>query len=406
MAFELAPVSGRDRALAAAQHRAVLRRDVADALARSRRFVAVAPLPTDGDGLNEGLDGAEQALADAVAEILDHLRREQHGLSGEQVCWLAELAVELQRLHGQVREVVLDRAVAALGAVGHDTARADGEESVDDRLRRAVRDLVEVGGFDRALLLRFHENRMEAVATDFRMEDAWARDCLAHSLLHPAPLGPELLEWQVARSGRPALALDPMDDPHAWAPMVHKFQTSSYVSIPVLVGGEAVAIMQADMYFSGRDVDALDRDIAAAFINGLGRDLERGLLLERLHAQRTAARHLMRTTEETVAEFRGGELWRPRAAEAAGRRDEPAATAEPTSGTPRVDEALAKLTRREREVVALMATGATNAAIAARLVVSEHTVKSHVEHILGKLRVANRAEAVARTAGPGHQMPV
>jgi LuxR family transcriptional regulator, regulator of acetate metabolism len=404
MAFELAPVSGRGHALAAAHQRAVLRRDVADALARSRRFVAVAPLPTGGD---DGLDGAEQALADAVAEILDHLRREQHGLSGEQVCRLAELAVELQRLHGQVREVVLDRAVAALEAVGYDTARPDGEESVDDRLRRAVRDLVEVGGFDRALLLRFHENRMEAVATDFRMEDAWARDCLAHSKLHPAPLGPGLLEWQVARSGRPALALDPMDDPHAWAPMVHKFQTSSYVSIPVLVGGEAVAIMQADMYFSGRDVDALDRDIAAAFINGLGRDLERGLLLERLHAQRNAARHLMRTTEETVAGFLGAELWGPRAAEGAGGRDEPAATAEPTgSGTPRGDAGLAKLTRREREVVALMATGATNAGIAARLVVSEHTVKSHVEHILGKLRVANRAEAVARTAGPGHQMSV
>ena len=403
MAFELAPVSGRDHALAAARHRAVLRRDVADALARSRRFAAVAPLPTDGD---DGLDGAEQALADALAEILDHLRREQHGLSGEQLCRLAELAVELQRLHGQVREAVLDRAVAALGAIGRDTARADGAESVDDRLQRAVRDLVEVGGFDRALLLRFHENRMEAVATDFRMEDAWARDCLAHSMLHPAPLGPGLLEWQVARSGRPALALDPMDDPHAWAPMVHKFQTSSYASIPVLVGGEAVAIMQADMYFSGRDVDALDRDIAAAFINGLGRDLERGLLLERLRAQRNAVRNLMRTTEETVAEFLGAELWRPRAAEAAGR-DEPAATAEPTgSSTPRGEAALAKLTRREREVLALMATGATNAGIATRLVVSEHTVKSHVEHILGKLRAANRAEAVARTAAPGHQMSV
>jgi LuxR family transcriptional regulator, regulator of acetate metabolism len=257
------------------------------------------------------------------------------------------------------------------------------------------------------LLLRFHENRMEAVATDFRMEDAWARDCLAHSMLHPAPLGPGLLEWEVARSGRPALALDPMEDPHAWGPMVHKFQTSSYVSIPVMVGGEAVAIMQADMYFSGRDVDALDRDIAAAFINGLGRDLERGLLIERLHAQRNAARHLMRTTEETAAEFLGAELWRPRAAEAAGGRDEPAPSAEPPgSSMPRGDGALAKLTRREREVLALMATGATNAGIAARLVVSEHTVKSHVEHILSKLRVANRAEAVARTAGLGHPMSV
>ena len=168
MALELAPVSGPDRArAAAARRRRVLRRDVADALARARWYVAVGPAPTGDDGLG----GAEQVLAAAVAEILDRLRSEQHGLSGEQLGRLAELAVELQRLHGQVREAALDRAVAALGAIGHSIGRVDGEESVDDRLRRAVRDLVEGGGFDRALVLRFRENQMEAVATHFRTEE-------------------------------------------------------------------------------------------------------------------------------------------------------------------------------------------------------------------------------------------
>jgi DNA-binding NarL/FixJ family response regulator len=54
------------------------------------------------------------------------------------------------------------------------------------------------------------------------------------------------------------------------------------------------------------------------------------------------------------------------------------------------------LTAREREVLELMASGATNGAIAAQLVISEGTVKSHVKRILRKLRVSNRAEAVAR----------
>ena len=54
------------------------------------------------------------------------------------------------------------------------------------------------------------------------------------------------------------------------------------------------------------------------------------------------------------------------------------------------------LTRREREVVALMAAGATNAEIADRLVISQDTVKSHVKHVLRKLRASNRAEAVSR----------
>ena len=43
-----------------------------------------------------------------------------------------------------------------------------------------------------------------------------------------------------------------------------------------------------------------------------------------------------------------------------------------------------------------MASGATNSQIARELVVSEGTVKSHVKRILRKLRVDNRAGAVAR----------
>jgi DNA-binding NarL/FixJ family response regulator len=54
------------------------------------------------------------------------------------------------------------------------------------------------------------------------------------------------------------------------------------------------------------------------------------------------------------------------------------------------------LTRREIDVLLLMATGETNAGIAARLIISEGTVKSHVKHILRKLGAANRAEAVCR----------
>ena len=54
------------------------------------------------------------------------------------------------------------------------------------------------------------------------------------------------------------------------------------------------------------------------------------------------------------------------------------------------------LTRREIDVLRLMAAGETNAGIAERLIISEGTVKSHVKHILRKLGAANRAEAVCR----------
>jgi DNA-binding NarL/FixJ family response regulator len=53
------------------------------------------------------------------------------------------------------------------------------------------------------------------------------------------------------------------------------------------------------------------------------------------------------------------------------------------------------LSEREQQVLELMADGCTNKEIAARLYVSEATVKTHVENILGKLGVRDRTEAVA-----------
>ncbi|MDY7077953.1 MAG: response regulator transcription factor [Chloroflexota bacterium] len=54
------------------------------------------------------------------------------------------------------------------------------------------------------------------------------------------------------------------------------------------------------------------------------------------------------------------------------------------------------LTPREREVLALMAEGLNNPAIAERLVMSRSTVKFHVSNILFKLNVTSRTEAVAQ----------
>jgi DNA-binding NarL/FixJ family response regulator len=61
-------------------------------------------------------------------------------------------------------------------------------------------------------------------------------------------------------------------------------------------------------------------------------------------------------------------------------------------GSPRAAGALRP---REREVLALVAAGNTNRAIAGELFISERTVDRHVSNIFRKLRVASRAAATA-----------
>jgi len=55
----------------------------------------------------------------------------------------------------------------------------------------------------------------------------------------------------------------------------------------------------------------------------------------------------------------------------------------------------AVLTRRERDVMALVAEGLTNRAIGERLFIAEKTASVHVSNVLAKLGASGRAEAVA-----------
>lgn len=72
-----------------------------------------------------------------------------------------------------------------------------------------------------------------------------------------------------------------------------------------------------------------------------------------------------------------------------------------TPETPGMLDLIEPLTDRELEVLRLMATGLPNREIAAILFIAECTVKTHVEHIIGKLGVSDRVQAAVWAARHG-----
>jgi LuxR family maltose regulon positive regulatory protein len=73
----------------------------------------------------------------------------------------------------------------------------------------------------------------------------------------------------------------------------------------------------------------------------------------------------------------------------------------PLATTPAAQALVEPLTEREMEILRLIAGGLSNREIAQELVVAVSTVKSHINHIYGKLEVRNRTQAVARARNLG-----
>ena len=68
---------------------------------------------------------------------------------------------------------------------------------------------------------------------------------------------------------------------------------------------------------------------------------------------------------------------------------------------PSPSQSFPDLTEREREVLAIIAQGYTNQAIAERLVISPKTVRNHISSIFNKLQVTSRLEAILRAKDAG-----
>ena len=292
---------------------------------------------------------------------------------------------------------LVDAAVALRAARHHDAVeslrRLDaglaplwGQRDAGRLLSTAARQACVASGLDRAIVFSVDGQRLWTESVHLH-DEAYDADFTAFARRHPPPLDMTVLETDIVRRGAPRLVHRPEEDSRAYLPIVAAVATFSYLVAPLVIAGRVVGTVHADAYTSGRVVDALDQAALAVVAQLLAAALERVELRSRLvSAASLAERH--RT--------------------ALGRLlDEP--TRLPVAAEPLADGArppvgsLQRLTPREREVLGLLASGATNAEIARRLLVSVTTVKSHVRQVLRKLDAPNRTVAVARAPEVLHE---
>jgi DNA-binding CsgD family transcriptional regulator len=289
----------------------------------------------------------------------------------------------------ELRDEVVAERLTALAGLQAGLGRMRGVSDASALLDRVTAEVCRSCGFDRAILFRVHESQMVVDSAHFVDHVADAKAMVEVATVDPPDLNHLLLETEMIRRRMPMLVLDAQNDERAFKPIVDITDVRSYVAAPIMPEGRVIGFLHADRYYQRRHVDEFDRDVLWAFAEGFGYAYERTVLHERLRAQRDQVRGMVQSTEQLINELCDTEI----GVAQLDRGEAPPRALSGMDAPSRLDQLL---TRREIEVIRLMAAGETNAGIAQRLVISEGTVKSHVKHILRKLRAANRAEAVSR----------
>ncbi|WP_273735344.1 LuxR C-terminal-related transcriptional regulator [Mycolicibacterium septicum] len=205
-------------------------------------------------------------------------------------------------------------------------------------------------------------------------------------------LASPLIEAEVVRRRLPALVNEADREPRAHPVLVQRLLSTEYVTAPIVVDDAVAALIHADNGRGGRVLTALDRDLLRMYADNVGVQWERGEIAERQVTQHRAISDMCAAAMASVGQTNPGSVVGLQQVMAPAEQS----SVQRNSTQPsRSNGRLSRLTVREREVLALLASGATNAQLADRLTVAESTVKSHVKHILHKLGAGNRAAAIA-----------
>lgn len=336
-------------------------------------------LPRDIHTARTMLDEAATAMISAIE------RGEDDAVSA------AQLLLELRRLADLVGEASIAYRLQATGHVYSAMARLRMVKTAADLLDAAPLELARCG-FDRIVLTRISGALVEVAACYDAFEPERAQELLRLFRDQPSPLSPLKLEGEMLRRRGPMLVerVD-TESPHLH-PALALTQCRSYVAAPIVPQGKVIGMLHADCHHQQRYVDEFDRDRLWMFAEGFGHVYERLALLERIRS----LRHEVRRANSSIVAVMSDYVAAPIELAPEASHDTTMAYSAASMFIPLQERASSLLTKREREVMTLVAVGYTNARIAAELVLSEQTIRSHMKRILRKLRASNRAEAVAR----------
>ena len=253
--------------------------------------------------------------------------------------------------------------------------------------------LCSAGDFDRAFISRVRGSRwLPAAIHVARGADDPVNVRLVNAITTlEVPLAGSLVETGMLRRRSAVLVAGDAVEGQPSHVLAALSRSRAYVAAPIVIAGRVAGFLHADTYSTRRTLTAADRVAIQAFADMFDLAYERATVAERLREQRDAIQAALTSAANSVSEIGGtvGVLART--------GGQPRATRVPVGPAGRAgDGGTGRLSRREWEILDLLATGASNGQIAATLVLSESTIKSHVKRILRKLPAANRAEAVYR----------
>jgi LuxR family transcriptional regulator, regulator of acetate metabolism len=284
-----------------------------------------------------------------------------------------------------------DRVVRTTVATGIEGALDDLAADVTPwvLIQRAAGAVCGAAGFTRSMVSAVRGTRWVPLVVHTRDDlDPKAETFRAFVSEHmEIPLANMLGETEIARRRTPIRFSDPVNDRRTFKTIILAAGTPGYVAGPIVSGTRTLGFLHVDRVGQGHPMTEDDRVALGAFVDGLG------WLLDRAEARRAFDRRadeIDAAVDRSLAAFR-----QVRASSPLPIPDEiPGAEAGAVADRPAPRDAV--LTPREREVLELVADGATNWAIAQRLTLSEDTVKTHLRSIRRKLRVKSRSAAVAR----------